>query len=212
MINIIPSIASGNQLNLAAELDRLEGINRLHLDVDDGNFIRGITFGIDTIKAIASYTSATLDAHLEVTNPECYIDDLCDCGVTFIAPHIEAMVYPSKVLGMIRARGKRPGLALNIKTSIHEVEPYIDQIDYVLVLSCETDYNGLKFVRPVLNKIKGLREMLPPEVSIWVDGGIGEKELREVAAAGADTVIMGRAIFRADSPEKEHRRLMNLVD
>lgn len=212
MFNIIPSIASANQLNLSSELDRIGNIRYLHLDIEDGNFIQGITFGVDTIKAIASYTKAELDVHLEVTNPEYYINDLCDCGVNSIAPHIEAMPYPSKVLGMINARGKKAGLALNIKTDIHEVEPFIDQINYVILLSCEPDFNNLRFSRPVLNKIRKLRLLLPPKISIWADGGISERELKEVADAGADAAIMGRAIFHADKPEEEYRRLMNLVN
>lgn len=116
MFTVSPSILSGNLLNLERQLDALAGLGNLHLDIDDGNFVRGISFGMDTVRAIVDYTDIPTDVHLEVLNPCDYVEELCRCGVKRLCAHIEALPYPSLFLSAARKGGAAAcGLAVNLK-------------------------------------------------------------------------------------------------
>jgi ribulose-phosphate 3-epimerase len=210
-MKIIPSIASANPLALGAEIDRLGKISYLHLDIEDGNFCPSMTFGMDTVRAIASHTSAELDAHLMVTNPLDYVDSLCECGISKIAAHIEALPYPAKFLGKVQSKGKIAGLALNLKTEISNLEIFSDQLDYVLFLTNEPDNAGLKFNEFSLKKISACRKMLPDRISLWADGGVTQELLPKLLDCGVDTVIMGRTIFCSSSPEIKYQQIRNSI-
>ena len=208
-IKIIPSIASANLLNIGNEIDRLGNIGALHLDIEDGNFCPSMTFGMDMVKAISNYTDFELDVHLMVTNPLDYVNKLADCGVKHIAAHIEALPYPAKFLGKVQKLGIKAGLALNLKTNIEECLPFINQLDYVLLLTNEPDYVGLQFRSFSFTKISKAREIFPENIEIWVDGGAKGELLSKLANLGVNSVVMGRAIFSAASPQEEYERLKN---
>ena len=211
MFSVSPSLLSGDLLNLGAQLDAVRGLDHLHLDIDDGNFVRGISFGMDVVRAVAARTDIPLDAHLEVLNPCDYVEDLCACGVKRICAHVEALNYPSLFLSMARRAGAQScGLAVNLKTPVETLLAYADQLDYVLFVSVEADCDGLPFRPGVLAKIRAARAILPPRVEIWVDGGVNEKNLESVVSAGADAVVVGRAVFGAPDPMDAWRRLCRL--
>lgn len=210
MFTISPSIYSADLLNLRQVLRSLEGFEHLHLDIDDGNFVRGISFGMDLVEPLAKETDIPLDAHLEVLNPMDYVVPLCEAGIGQIVAHVEALPFPSLFLSSVHKYGKKAGLALNIKTPAEFLEPYIDQLDCVIVVSVEADVEGLPFRPGVLNKIRKLRQMLPKETTIWVDGGVNESNLKAVIDAGADAIVQGRAVFKAKDPNEAYRRLLAL--
>jgi len=207
---IIPSIASANPLCLERELERISTLPSLHLDIEDGNFIPNITFGMKTVGAIAGRWQGQLDAHLMVTNPEDYLDELIDLGVSAIAFHIESVDYPLILLERIRSRGCLAGIALNPATWPERLSYLAGHLDYCLVMTCEPDGRGQMFLHHMVPKIKALREMLPADKSLWVDGGIGVAEAKLVFEAGADTAIMGRAVFGADDPVNFVKQIINL--
>ena len=208
MFTISPSVYSADLMNLRQVLESLEGFEHLHLDVDDGNFVRGISFGMDVIKGIAGCTSIPLDAHLEVLNPLDYVKPLCEAGVEMICAHIETLDYPSLFLNQVRKYGRKAGLALNIKTPAVFLEHYAGMLDQVIVVSCEADANGLKFCDGVLAKVEKTRRMFGDDIKIWVDGGVNETNLNRVVAAGADGVVLGRAVFGQEDPSKAYERLL----
>lgn len=210
MFTISPSLYSADLLNLRGVLQGLEGFEHLHLDIDDGNFVRGISFGMDIVEPVAKATTIPLDAHLEVLNPMDYVIPLCEAGVEQIVAHVEALPYPSLFLSTVHKMGKKAGLALNIKTPVAVLEPYIDQLDCVFIVSVEADVDGLPFRPGVLKKIRDARAMLPEEITIWVDGGVNEGSLKSVIDAGADAIVQGRAVFKAEDPNKAYRRLLEL--
>lgn len=210
MFTISPSIYSADLLNLRQVLHSLDGFEHLHLDIDDGNFVRGISFGMDLVEPLARETDIPLDAHLEVLNPMDYVAPLCEAGIEQIVAHVEALPFPSLFLSSVHKYGKKAGLALNIKTPAEFLEPYIDQLDCVIVVSVEADVEGLPFRPGVLNKIRKLRQMLPKETTIWVDGGVNETNLKAVIDAGADAIVQGRAVFKAKDPNEAYRRLLAL--
>lgn len=146
-----------------------------------------------------------------VTNPEFYIEDLCACGVRAVAAHIESSRYPSRFLNQIRQAGMRPGLALNYKTPVDAVIPYLDLTDYILLLTSESDCAGVGFKPYSIERVHALRTLLPDKTEIWVDGGVDDGNLAALARAGADRAVVGRALFGAPDPAQKARELCALV-
>lgn len=210
MAEFIPSMASANQLNLQKALDSLGKIKKIHFDIEDGNFIDNITFGLRTVRDVLRYTDREADAHLMVTMPGQYIDDLMALGVKSIAVHAESGIFPAAHLHRIRALGGRAGLAFNFMAPVSMALPYIEDVDYVLIMTSEPDGRGQRFNPWALEKIAETRRLLPDSVSIVVDGGITEQWLPKVVATGADTVILGRTLWVED-PEAQYDRLQQML-
>lgn len=210
-MKIIPSIISGNLLAIGEDIERTKQIGAMHIDIEDGNFSTGITVGLDMVEAISKVTQAQMDVHLVVTNPADYIEPLYQLGVSGIAVHVEGVIFPSKLLGMIKNRGMRVGLAITLKTPAEDILPFADMIDYVLILTNEQDCRELLFRTVSYEKIRRARALLSPEIEIWADGGIKESNLKKVAESGADHAIVGRAIMLAEDPYKECLRLEALT-
>ena len=198
MFTVSPSIYSADLLDLRSVLEKAKDFEHIHLDIDDGNFVKGISFGTTLIEQIAKNTSVPLDAHLEVLNPLEYVDELAKAGVELICAHIEVLDYPSEFLSKVHGYGKKAGLALNLKTPISFIESYSDQIDHILFVSVEADHEGLPFRKGVLKKVKEARNIFGQDLEIWVDGGINDDNLKDVIEAGASGVVIGRAVFKAD--------------
>lgn len=210
MFTISPSIYSANFLSLKEVLDNSKSFEHIHLDIDDGNFVRGISFGTDLVKQISSYTNVELDAHLEVLNPMDYVKDLCEANVNLVVAHIETLDFPSLFLSSVHKYGKKAGLSLNIKTPVSFIKPYVDQIDHLLFVSVEADVEGLPFRSSVLEKIKEARDIVGRDLPIWVDGGINETNLKDVIEAGASGVVMGRAVYGQADYKKAYEHLIEL--
>ena len=207
MIRINPSVASADPLAIRESLRRLGKTPLLHVDIEDGNFVFNITFGLRAVRELARLAPAPLDAHLLVTNPGAYLADLAACGMAAAAVHYEAADYPLDLLGTIRKAGMRAGLALNFKTPAEALEPFAPALDYVIIMTAEPDAGGMRFHPPMLEKIARARTILPERVEVWADGGIGEAETPLVAEAGADTAVVGRAVWEAADPAAACRAL-----
>lgn len=198
---IIPSIASANPLAYGEAIERLGGYPRLHIDIEDGNFIPNITFGMKTLRAIRDANpEIRLDAHLMVANPERYLPDLAELGIGEIAIHLESAPYPLAILNRARALGMSPGLALNFVTPVRALCPFMEEMDFLLLMTSEPDNKGERFHHTAPGRIAEAASLLGPGKKVWVDGGIGEAELPLVRDAGARVVIMGRAVFNAPDP------------
>lgn len=210
MFTISPSLYSADLLDIRQVLKSLEGFEHLHLDVDDGNFVRGISFGMDIIEGTAKCTDIPLDAHLEVLNPMDYVKPLAEAGIELICAHVEALDFPSLFLSSVHQYGKKAGLALNVKTPVAFIEPYADQLDQLILVSCEADADGLQFRKGVLKKISDARLVLREQTQIWADGGINEANLQSVVAAGADGAVLGRAVFGTQNPTEAYARLLEM--
>ncbi|MCR5299936.1 MAG: ribulose-phosphate 3-epimerase [Erysipelotrichaceae bacterium] len=209
MFTVSPSIYSADLLDLRKVLKEAEGFEHIHLDIDDGNFVRGISFGTALVEQIAKATSVPLDAHLEALNPLDHVDGLAKAGVSLISAHLEVLDYPSLFLSRVHNFGKKAGIALNLKTPVSFLEPYIGQFDQLLLVSVEADEEGLPFRRGVLKKIRQARELFGPDLPVWVDGGINDGNLKEVVEAGADGVVIGRAVFQAENFREAYEHYLN---
>ena len=208
MILIEPSLASADQLNLQTHIDTLKNAPSLHLDIEDGNFVPNITFGLKTVRAVARYAKQRLDAHLMVSQPENYVLDLLQMGVHSIAIHIEAGQYPAVQLQAIRKGGGRAGLAFNCMAPIEAGLAYREWIDYLLIMTSEPDGMGQRFNEHILQKISRARTLYGPEMEIMADGGIGVEQVAAVAGCGANVIVMGRTIWNAPDPQEQYGVLM----
>ena len=197
MIHIVPSIASADQLKIYESIKLVESMGTLHLDIEDGNFSPDITFGMDMAEQIAANTSACLDAHLMVSHPLHFIEPLAKIGVQKIAVHLESTEYPSQCLEQIHHFGCQAGLALNYKTPVSSIEPYLEQIDYLLLQSGEAGDPALAFKTYTLKKIREAKRLFTGmKIDLWVDGGINNSMLKELETLGVDYAVMGRAVFQ----------------
>lgn len=196
-VRIIPSVASADPLDLKGEIDRLEGIPELHLDIEDGNLVPNITFGLKTVRRISEYAGnkKVLDAHLFVTRPNEWIYDLAECGIKRLAVPLEPLAYPLETLNRIRQKGMKAGVGLNFATPAEAVLPFLPALDYVIVMTAEPDAMGMRFYPEMLKKIRALSGYFHSGREIWADGGIDKETLPMAAEAGASAVILGRAFF-----------------
>ena len=210
MFTVSPSIYSADLMDLRNVLKKSEDFEHLHLDIDDGHFVRGISFGMDMVEQICQCTDVKLDAHLEVNNPMDYVEALCLSKVAMISAHIETLNYPSLFFSTVHKYNKKASIALNLKTPLIYIKPYLDQIDHLLLVSVEADVEGLPFRKSVLEKITEARQMLGDRIPIWVDGGINDSNLEEVVRAGADGVVIGRAVFKADDFKKAYDHFLSI--
>ena len=213
MFNILPSLASADQLDLKRAIDSVPGASQIHMDIEDGNFIPNITFGMRTVRAVSAYCGAkSIDAHLMVTNPGQYIEELLDLPTKSIAFQVEATNYPAIFLQKIRRGGMRAGLAFNLQTSIEIAKIYEETLDYVLIMTAEPDAEGQKFNPYAISKIARAKSLLPERIKIIVDGAISPDLLPEVISAGADAAVMGRAVWDAEDPQQRYRELIEIAN
>ena len=205
-MRILPSIASANPLCYGEEIRRLGNVGYLHLDIEDGNFIPNITFGLKTIRAIASASRAALDVHLMTSCPGDYLDGLCQAGVQSICFHIESESYPLRLLNKIKCLGMKAGLAINMKTSLEELRMFLKEMDYLLIMTAEEDSEGQCFREESFDRISQAREMLSDHGELWVDGGICPYHLPRLCRCGVDRAVMGRAVFGEENPQEAIRQ------
>ena len=200
MVIIAPSILAADFDNLEKEIRSVEeaGADYIHIDVMDGEFVNNKTQGIDMIEIANETSNLPLDTHLMVENPEDWIDDFLESDtVTF---HIEVTdeERANAIIEKLHEHEIRAGIAIKPNTSIEEILPYIDKADMILVMTVEPGFGGQKLIPECLEKVKQLRE-ISREIDIEVDGGINLENVEEVKRAGANIIVAGTAIFKAEN-------------
>jgi ribulose-phosphate 3-epimerase len=204
---IAPSILSADFARLGDEIKAVEaaGADWIHVDVMDGHFVPNITIGPLVVEAVRSVTALPIDVHLMIENPDNYIPAFAKAGAAWISVQIEASVHLNRSVQLIRECGAKPGVVLNPSTPIQTLEWIIEDVDYVLVMSVNPGFGGQAFITNSLDKIKALRQMIRSKklkTAIEVDGGVNEKTIADIAAAGADIFVAGSAIFGSNDYSK----------
>lgn len=203
---ISPSLLSANFGNLERDIQMCNESQAqwLHCDVMDGVFVPNISFGFPVIKAISRLTDKPLDVHLMIVNPQDYIGAVRDCGAAIMNVHQEACVHLNRTINAIKNAGMKAAVTLNPSTPIVMLEDVICDVDMVLLMSVNPGFGGQKFIENSLDKVRRLKNMILESGSkalIEVDGGVTPHNAPALAAAGADVLVAGSAIFSAENPK-----------
>ncbi|BDG04045.1 ribulose-phosphate 3-epimerase [Anaeromyxobacter oryzae] len=201
-IRIAPSILSADFGRLADEVRAIEaaGADIVHVDVMDGRFVPNITIGPLVVEAVRKVTKLPIDAHLMIVEPEKYVEAFAKAGAGLISVHAEVSPHLHRTLQAIRAAGARPAVALNPSTDLSAVEYVLDDCDMVLVMTVNPGFGGQRYIEACTEKIRRLRAKADARglaLDIEVDGGVKADTAATVAAAGANVLVAGTAVFGA---------------
>jgi ribulose-phosphate 3-epimerase len=212
MIEIAPSILSADFTRLGAELAAVEagGADLIHVDVMDGHFVPNLTIGPFIVEWVSKATNLPIDAHLMIEEPDRYISAFANAGAALISVHPETTYHLHRTLTAIRQAGCRPGIVLNPATPLGAIEEVLAEADYVLLMSVNPGFGGQRFIPESLDKLRRLRSLIEERrlpVRIEIDGGISAGNAAAVAAAGAEILVAGSAIFGQPEPGAAVREL-----
>ncbi|MBQ7399403.1 MAG: ribulose-phosphate 3-epimerase [Clostridia bacterium] len=205
MIKVSPSMLACDFTKYGAEIEKITkaGAEYVHLDVMDGVFVPNISFGIPLVEAARKVTEAVLDVHLMITEPEKYIEQFAKAGADIIVFHYEATNNHQEVIDKIHSLGKKAGMSIKPGTPTFVLEPFMNSLDLVLVMSVEPGFGGQKLIPETIEKVaqvKEMRQVLGAEFEIEIDGGLTAENAHLAKDAGVDVIVAGSAVFKAENP------------
>lgn len=201
-IKIAPSILSADFSNLKEELKKISDADVIHIDVMDGHFVNNITIGPFVVKAIRKITKKPLDVHLMIENPEKYVEAFATAGANKISFHPVATKDPKGTIKKIKSLGCEVGVVINPDKTLESLKPYLNDVDFVLIMSVYAGFGGQKFISEVLEKVQKLRNEYNWNKDIEIDGGINDETIRFASKAGANVFVAGNYVFGHKSPNK----------
>ncbi|MDE6900978.1 MAG: ribulose-phosphate 3-epimerase [Oscillospiraceae bacterium] len=212
MIKIAPSILSADFANLERDIRKVHSADYLHVDVMDGVFVPNITIGIPVVQSIRKATDMILDVHLMIDRPVRYVEQFCQAGADIVTVHVEADSGENtgRALDLIRAQGKRAGVVLKPGTPAEAALPFLDKCSMALVMTVEPGFGGQKFMEDMMPKLRQLRQWIDErglDCELEVDGGVDPVTCRTVIANGANVLVAGSAVYKAQDIPARIREL-----
>ena len=207
-VKIAPSILSANFSKMGEEVLDLErkGADVVHCDVMDGVFVNNITFGIKMVEDLRKITKLPLDCHLMIVHPEKYVERFAKAGADIITVHYEACQDNLKeVLNLIKSTGVKCGAVINPDTPVEKIADVIPLCDMVLVMSVFPGFGGQKFIPEALDKLRQVKKLIDEsgkQIDLEIDGGVTEENVEEIKAAGANVIVAGSTVFKAEDRAK----------
>ena len=208
MIKIAPSILSADFAELGRDIRRIATADYVHFDVMDGRFVPNISIGLPVLKSIRPVTELPIDVHLMIEEPSLYAERFCDAGADLVTMHVEADTEEKlhKAIAAIHAKGKKAGVVLKPATPAEAALPYLEEVDIILVMTVEPGFGGQKFMADMMPKVARLRAWIDernPACELEVDGGVDPETARVCVAAGANVLVAGSSVYRAENiPER----------
>ncbi len=204
---IAPSLLASDFANLQSECEMLNESEAdwFHLDVMDGMFVPNISFGIPVIGFINKHAKKTLDVHLMIEQPDRYIKQFKEVGADVLSVHYEACTHLHRTLQAIEQEGMKRGVAINPHTSVELLEPVLENIDLVCMMSVNPGFGGQQFIEGTYRKVERLRAMIEQKglsTHIEIDGGVTSSNARKLVDAGANVLVAGSFVFKSDDPKQ----------
>lgn len=212
IIEIAPSILSADFARLGEEIAAVErgGATVLHFDVMDGHFVPNITVGLPVLKSVARATKLLIDAHLMIEEPGRWVEQFVEAGAGMVSVHAEADPHLQRTLICIKDAGAMAGVAINPATPLMVLEEALPFADFVLLMSVNPGFGGQKFISTMVDKLRRLRRLIDErqlKTRIEIDGGIDRHNIADIAAAGAEIIVSGSAVFGTPDPAQAVRDL-----
>ena len=212
---IAPSLLSADFGNLKADIDMVNKSEAdwLHIDIMDGVFVPNISFGFPVLEYVKNLSQKPLDVHLMITDPAKFIKEVRDSGAFMMNVHYEACIHLHRTIQQIKEAGMKAGVTLNPSSPISLLEDIINDVDMVLIMSVNPGYGGQKFIEHSIEKVKKLKELINSKNAkalIEVDGGINLTTGKPIVEAGADVLVAGNSVFKAENPAQMRHQLKHL--
>jgi len=202
---IAPSILASDFANLQSEIEMVNNSQSdwFHIDIMDGVFVPNISFGMPVLKAITQHAQKFIDVHLMIIDPDRYIKTFADLGSNMLTVHYEACTHLHRTLQAIKANGMQAGVALNPHTSVDLLKDVIQDIDLVCMMSVNPGFGGQSFIENTYEKVKALKSLIDSKQAqtlIEIDGGVTDKNAKQLVECGADVLVAGSFVFKSEEP------------
>ena len=211
MVLIAPSMLAADFLHLEKDVRLVnQHADLFHLDIMDGTFVPNISYGFPVVEAIASIAEKPLDVHLMIVHPEKYIERFARLGTSRLSFHLNATDKPAQALLHIRETGMKAGLVINPDMPVEVLYPYLHLCDYIILMSVFAGFGGQRFIEDTYGRIRTLKaeiDRLGLDVKIEVDGGVSPSNAKALIEAGAEILVAGSAVFKADDPSEVITRM-----
>jgi ribulose-phosphate 3-epimerase len=213
---IAPSVLAADFANLQRDIEMINNSQAdwFHIDIMDGVFVPNISFGMPVLEAIAKHAKKTIDVHLMIVDPDRYIKTFADLGANVLTVHYEACNHLHRTLQAIKAEGMKAGVAINPHTNINLLEDIINDIDLVCIMSVNPGFGGQSFIENTYTKVHKLKELITAKKAstiIEIDGGVTNKNAKQLVEAGADVLVAGSFVFKAENPTETIANLKKLT-